>query len=266
MAALFEFSQSELTRFLLILARVSPLMITAPVWGSPVIPGQVRAFIAILVSALLLPVVRGPLPAGLTGDAVPLAMAVAWELLVGFLIAFLAQLMFAAAQFAGQLIDIQMGFGMANVIDPMTSAQVTLVGQIQYLAALLVFLLLDGHHLLLRGLAETFAVAPLGRPLASAIPLKIVVVQGGAFMFNLAFRIAAPALTALFLANLAMGLVSRMLPQINIFLVGLPVNVGVGLLALAASLTVFTAVWRGAIGELTAELAALKASLGGPGG
>ena len=134
MAALFEFSQSELTRFLLILARVSPLMITAPVWGSPVIPGQVRAFIAILVSALLLPVVRGPLPAGLTGDAVPLAMAVAWELLVGFLIAFLAQLMFAAAQFAGQLIDIQMGFGMANVIDPMTSAQVTLVGQIQYSA------------------------------------------------------------------------------------------------------------------------------------
>lgn len=266
MAALFEFSQSELTRFLLILARVSPLMMTAPIWGSPMVPAQVRTFIAVLVSGLLLPAVRGPLPAGLSGDVMPLTMAVAWELLVGFLIAYLAQLMFAAAQLAGQMIDIQMGFGMANVIDPMTSAQVTLIGQLQYLSALLVFLLLDGHHLLLRGLAETFAVAPLGRPLLSADPLKLVVAQGGAMMFNLAFRIAAPALTALFLANLAMGMVSRMLPQINIFLVGMPVNVGVGLIALAASLTVFTAVWRGAIGDLTAQLAALKASLGGPGG
>lgn len=258
---LLAFSQDELFRYLLILARVSPLMITAPIWGSPLVPAQVRIFLAMLVAALLLPVTRGPLPPGLDASVLVLAMAVAMELLVGYCIALFATLLFAAAQFAGQLADIQVGFGIANVIDPLTSAQVTIIGQLEYMAALFVFLLLDGHHLLLRGLADTFAAAPLGRPLADARALTLVVEHGGRLLFSLGASIAAPTITALFLVNLAMGLVSRMLPQMNIFMVGLPVNVGLGLLALAASLSLFTVIWRGAIGGLGDELAALVQAL-----
>ncbi len=261
MTQLLEFSQSELMRFLLILARVSPLMITAPIWGSQLVPGQVRVFIAVLITGLLLPVVRGPLPADLTYSVYPLLFAVSLELLLGFLLAYIALLLFAAAQFGGQLVDIQIGFGLANVIDPMTSAQVTLIGQLHYLAALLVFLLLDGHHLLLRGLAETFNVAPLGRPLPSELPLLLVVKRGGRLMFLLAAQIAAPALTAIFMTNVALGLTSRMLPQMNIFLVGLPLNIFVGLLALAASLSLFTAIWRGALVGLQGQLSQLITAL-----
>jgi len=261
MNALFAFSQAELFRYLLILARVSPLMITAPIWGSPLVPVQVRIFLAMLVAALLLPVTRGPLPAGLDTSVLVLAFAVAMELLIGYMVALLATLLFAAAQFAGQLADIQVGFGIANVIDPLTSAQVTIIGQLQYLTALFVFLLLDGHHLLLRGLADTFAAAPLGAPLAHAGSLSLVMGRGGRLLFSVGASIAAPTITALFLTNFAMGLVARMLPQMNIFMVGLPVNIGVGLLALAASMSLFTVVWRGAIGGLGDEIAALVQAL-----
>jgi len=129
--ALFAFSQAELLRYLLILARVSPLMITAPIWGSPLVPAQIRIFLAMLVAGLLLPVTRGALPPGLDDSAFALAFAVAMELLIGYMVALLATLLFAAAQFAGQIADIQVGFGIANVIDPLTSAQVTIIGQLQ---------------------------------------------------------------------------------------------------------------------------------------
>lgn len=265
MSALFAASQAELVRYLLIVVRVSPLLITAPIWGSPLVPPQVRVFIALLVSALLLPAVRGPLPGGIVDGVFPLLLAVGQELLLGFLFAYVALLLFAAAQLAGQIVDIQVGFGIANVIDPMSSAQVTLIGQLQYLAALFVFLLLDGHHLLLGGLAATFGAAPLGAPFAGAgaEPLLFVVQRGGRLMFLLAAQIAAPALTALFLTSFALGLVSRMLPQMNIYLVGLPVNIFVGLLAFAASLSIFAAVWRGATAGLEGEIGGMVAILRG---
>jgi flagellar biosynthetic protein FliR len=263
MTALFAASQLEMIRYLLIVVRITPLLMTAPIWGSPMVPAQVRVFIALVVSGLLLPVVRGPLPPGLPDSLFPLVVAVAQELLLGFLFAYFALLLFAAAQMAGQLIDIQVGFGIANVIDPMSSAQVTLIGQVQYLAAILVFLLLDGHHMLLGGLAATFGTAPLGAPFAggTAAPLMFVVQRGGRLLFVLAAQIAAPALTALFLTSFALGLVSRMLPQMNIFLVGMPVSIFVGLLALAASLSIFTTVWRGAMDGLGGSLTGLVATL-----
>lgn len=259
--ALFAFGRSEIVRFALIACRVTPLMMVAPIWGSPLVPGQVRVLIAVGISALLLPAARGPLPPGVFDSLWPLAWAVAGELLLGFLFAYVALLLMAGAQFAGQLIDIQIGFGIANVLDPLTSAQVTLIGQMQYLAALFLFLLMDGHHLLLRGLADTFAAVPPGTPFAGAAALELVVRRGGSLLFVIAARIAAPALTALFLTNFALGLASRMMPQMNLFMVGMPVNVGAGLLALAASLTLFAAAWRGALGDLTVSLSALTAAL-----
>ncbi len=259
--ALFALSRAEVVRFALIACRVTPLMMVAPIWGSPLVPGQVRVLIALAISALLLPAARGPLPAGVFDSVWPLAWAAAGEILIGFLFAYVALLLMAGAQFAGQLVDIQIGFGIANVLDPLTSTQVTLIGQLQYLAALLLFLLMDGHHLLLRGLADTFVAVPPGAPFAAAGALDLVVRRGGTLLFSVAVRVAAPALTALFLTNFALGLASRMMPQMNLFLVGMPVNVGAGLLALAASLTLFAAAWRGALGELEAVLAALTTSL-----
>lgn len=259
--ALFALSRSEVVRFALIACRVTPLMMVAPIWGSPLVPGQIRVLIALGISALLLPAARGPLPPAIFDSLWTLAWSVAGELLLGFLFAYVALLLMAGAQFAGQLVDIQIGFGIANVLDPLTSTQVTLIGQMQYLAALFLFLLMDGHHLLLRGLADTFTSVPPGAPFAGAAALDLVVRRGGALLFIVAARIAAPALTALFLTNFALGLASRMMPQMNLFMVGMPVNVGAGLLALAASLTLFAAAWRGALADLQSTLTALTHTL-----
>lgn len=253
MRSLLALAEPAVLRFALIAARLSPLMMAAPVWGSPLVPRQVRVYLVVLLAAVLFPVVPGSLPADLSASVWSLALAVAREMLIGFLVAYAAVLLFAGAQLAGQLIDIQIGFGVANVLDPLTSAQVTLVGQLQYMLALMVFILLDGHHLLLRGLADTFTVAPLGHPLAGIDSLALFVNRSARLMFVAGAQIAAPALTALFLTNFALGLTARMLPQMNIFMVGMPVNVGVGLLIFALGLTLFPAVWAGSQASL-AEL------------
>ena len=261
MERLLEFSQTELLRYMLIVCRVSPLMIVGPFWGSPLVPGQVRIYLALLVSALLLPVVRAPIPPDAATSMVALLFSVASELLLGFIFAYMAVLLFAAVQMAGQLVDIQVGFGIANVFDPVSGAQVTLIGQVLYMSAIFVFILLDGHHLMMRGLAESFAVAPPGHPFSGMEPIQLLVERGGSLLFILAAQVAAPAMTALFLVNLAMGLVSRVLPQINIFLVGLPLNVGVGLLVLAASMSVFPSIMRYAISGLAGQMAALNMAI-----
>ena len=261
MERLLEFSQTEVLRFLLIVCRVSPLMIIGPFWGSPLVPGQVRIYLALLVSALLIPVVRAPIPPDAATSMVALVLAVASELLLGFVIAFMAVLLFAAVQMAGQLVDIQVGFEIANVFDPVSGAQVTLIGQVLYMAAIFVFILLDGHHMMMKGLVDTFTVAPPGHPFSGIAPIQMLVERGGSLLFILATQIAAPAMTALFLVNLAMGLVSRVLPQINIFLVGLPLNVGIGLLVLAASMSIFPSVMRYAISGLAGQMAALNMAI-----
>jgi flagellar biosynthetic protein FliR len=261
MERLLEFSQGELLRFLLIVCRVSPLMMIAPFWGSPLVPGQVRIYLALLVSALLMPVVRAPIPPDAAASLITLFFSVASELLLGFIFAYMAVLLFAAVQMAGQLVDIQVGFGIANVFDPVSGAQVTLIGQVLYMAAIFVFILLNGHHMMLKGLADSFTIAPPGRPFTGMGPVQLLVERGGSLMFILAAQVAAPAMTALFLVNLAMGLVSRVLPQINIFLVGLPLNVGIGLLVLAASMSIFPSVMRYAISGLAGQLTALTGAL-----
>ena len=261
MERLLEFSQTELLRYLLIVCRVSPLMIIGPFWGSSLVPGQVRVYLALMVSALLLPVVRAPISPDAASSMVALVFSVASELLLGFVFAYMAVLLFAAVQMAGQLVDIQVGFGIANVFDPLSGSQVTLIGQVLYMAAIFVFILLDGHHLMLKGLAESFSVAPPGHPFSGMAPIQLIVERGGSLLFILAAQVAAPAMTALFLVNLAMGLVSRVLPQINIFLVGLPLNVGIGLLVLAASMGIFPSVMRYAINGLAGQMAALTLAI-----
>ena len=261
MERLLEFSQAELLRFILIVCRVSPLMIIAPFWGSPLVPGQVRIYLALMVSALLMPVVRAPLPPDVATSLITLLFSISSEMLLGFLFAYLTILMFAAIQMAGQLVDIQVGFGIANVYDPLSGSQVTLIGQVLYMAAIFVFILLDGHHMMMKGLADSFVVAPPGHPFSGMGPIQMLVERGGSLMFILAAQVAAPAMTALFLVNIAMGLVSRVLPQINIFLVGLPLNVGIGLLVLAASMSIFPSVMRSAINGLSGQLNVLSMAI-----
>jgi flagellar biosynthetic protein FliR len=219
--------------FLLVLARLGGLVVAAPVFGHQLVPLRVRAALAVILAVVLAPAVAAasPLPATLWG----LAGAAATESALGALIGFTAQLIFAGVSLGGQLAGMQMGFGMFNLIDPSSHAQVTIIAEWEQLIALVLFLVLDVHHLLLQALLASFHTAPPGA----------VVLAGGGFetvfrvagdVFGIGVRIAAPVLIVLLMTNAALGVLARTIPQLNVFVLGFPVNVGVGLFVLGASL------------------------------
>lgn len=234
---LANWTLAQFLGFGLMLVRVSVVLLTAPVLGNARIPGQVKAALALGLTLLLYLAAR---PAALPepGNILALASAVGGEIFAGLIIGYTAYLLFTGIQMAGQIIDIQIGFGLVNVIDPAGGQQVSILGQFYYLLAMLFFLAVDGHHALLKALGDSFGLLPPGGvgwldQAAQAGPLL-----SGFFtkLFVIAFQVAAPSVAVLFLTNLSMGLLSRTLPQMNVFIVGLPLNVVVGLLVTVASL------------------------------
>ena len=240
--------------FLLVLARFGGLIVAAPLFGHLLVPMRVRAAMAVLFATALSPLV--PQAATLPTSLWQLGGAVACEAALGTLMGIVAQLVFAGVQLGGQLAGMQMGFGMANLIDPAAHAHVTVIAEWQQLLALLVFLLLDVHHVLLRAVLESFQVAPPGGlPFLGGVALRDAVGLAGE-VFVIGVRLAAPVLLVILLTNGAMGVLARTVPQLNVFVVGFPVNVGVGLLVLGAALPF-------AVGFLTQQFGQLAPMLDG---
>lgn len=219
--------------FLLVLARLGGLVVAAPVFGHMLVPVRVRAALAVILAAVLAPAVTpaSALPTTLFG----LAGAAAAETALGVLIGFTAQLIFAGVALGGQLAGIQMGFGMFNLMDPSSHAQMTIVAEWEQLVALVVFLVLDVHHLLIEALLASFRTAPPGGVILAAGGLETVFRVAGD-VFGIGVRIAAPVVIVLLMTNAALGVLARSIPQLNVFVLGFPVNVGVGLFVLGASL------------------------------
>ena len=239
--------------FLLVTARLAGLVLVSPVFGHGLVPARVRAGLVGVLALALAPVVPGP-----ALDADPsfstIAVLVALEGAVGMLMGFVAQLVFAGVELGGQLAGLQIGFGFANVVDAGTDAGAGVVAQWQQLAALLAFLVLDVHHVLLRAVLESFRAAPVGQLVLSSDLLARMVAQA-ATLFAVGVRIAAPVFVVLLLAHGGLGILARTIPQLNAFAVGLPVTVGVGLVVVGASLP-FT------MRYLTGEFVALGGVLG----
>jgi len=185
-----------------------------------------------------------------------MGFAVIREVLVGLSIGMGATLIISGIQMAGQIADTQMGLGMANVIDPMTNTQVSVMGQFYNMVAILVFLGVDGHHMLIRALVDSFSVIPLGH--ANFTPaLADKMMNLFAQMFFIAFRVGAPVIGALFITNMALGVVARTVPQMNVFIVGMPLSLGVGLLITASSMTFFVYVMQGIIHGMYRDIVVL---------
>lgn len=221
--------------FALVLARFSGLFLFAPIFSSRSLPVRMKVMILAVLSLATVPSASH---ADLPLDGVALALLAGKELLVGFALALAVGALLTAVQVAGGLIDIAVGFSLATLLDPLSNIQTTVLGQLYVMLASLVFLILDGHHLLIAGLASTFELFPLtAYPDPSALAENAIDVVAG--LFSAAVQIAAPVLVSLFVTDLAVGLVSRAVPQANVFAVGFPVKVIVGLAAVGATLPLF---------------------------
>lgn len=246
--------------FLLVVARVAGLVASAPLFAHGVVPVRVRAGVVGILGLALAPVVPGPV-AGVEPSWPALAGLVAVEAAIGVLLGLVAQLVFAGVELGGQIAGVQVGFGVASVVDPSTEAGAGLIAHWQQLVALVAFLVLDVHHVVLRALVESFRVAPIGGVVLGAEVLRGVVAQG-AGLFVVGVRIAAPVLVVLLATNAALGALARTLPQLNVFAVGAPVQVGVGLVVLGTSLPFTARFLAGRFDELGGVLDALVRSLG----
>lgn len=234
----------------------------APLFGSRFVPVQLRVALGLACGVLLSLLVAGGPEGGAawaTGDAgralaasmgspIAYGLRLGGELLFGLAMGFLSLLFLSAIQMAGQLMDTEVGFAMVNVLDPQFGSQLPLLGAFLNVLGVLVFLALDGHLLLLRALRDSVLIIPLG---AAGLPLGAGELVSRAISAALvtAVKLAAPVLAALFLTSVALGVVARAVPQMNVFVVGLPLRVAVGLAVLVLALPYFAALLAPALSE-----------------
>jgi flagellar biosynthetic protein FliR len=174
---------------------------------------------------------------------------VAGEMMIGFILALSLRLIMTAAQVMGQLVGFQMGFAVANVVDPMSGAQVSVLAQFAYLVTVLVFLGVGGHLALIRALADSFTLVPPGG-FGLSQNLLTRMMDLTAMMFSLAVRIGAPLIGALLFTQVTMGILAKTVPQMNILMVGFPLTISVGLIFLSLTLGLMVPIMENIFGNL----------------
>lgn len=215
-------------------------MAALPLLGEGGVPMSVKVLLTVSISVILLQILHveaAPLTFG------SLTIGILGEILIGLVIGFGVRLVFSAVELGGTIVGFQMGFGVANVLDPVSNRQVGLIGQMQILAASLIFLITNAHHIVLRALVHSFRLIPSFRFYPSEALVSHLIRLTGE-MFVLGIKIGIPVIAALLLANIAVGILSRVVPQINALLFSFPVTIGLGLLVIGASLPMFVGLLR----------------------
>jgi flagellar biosynthetic protein FliR len=226
--------------YLLIFARIAGFVLTAIPFSATYIPNQVKVWLAVMVAFLVFMVnLKAPLqiPDTIGGYVLQLL----GETLIGCILGFMTQIVFAAFQLAGQLLDMQIGFGMVNVLDPQSGVQVPLFGNFLYLFALLCFFVVNGHHVLLTCIVQSYKILPVGGETHFSGNFYNYIFGMAGDMFAIAFKLALPVLGSLLVAQLALGIIARTVPQMNIFMISMPMNIGLGLGLVMVIMPVF--VW-----------------------
>jgi flagellar biosynthetic protein FliR len=228
-----EIGSDKVTGFFLVLARVSPLFVLAPLFSSKMMPVRVKGIVAVGLSIGLTPIaVHGQT---LPTDPMAVAGLLVVQVLVGLAFAFAVGMVLAAVEAAGSLTDMVAGFSFGSVVDPINGNPGGAMTNLYSLVGLAMFIAIGGDAWTLRGLQRTFDLVPLTKAPAIAT-LTSGVEQAFGTIFVAAVEVCAPVILALLITDVAFGMVSRIVPQLNVFGVGFPMKVGVAMLVVAASL------------------------------
>jgi flagellar biosynthesis protein FliR len=227
---------STVITFLLILIRISGMLVSSPVFSGNGIPAQVKVGIAVTLSILLFPLHADAPGYHVPHDLIAFSVMAAQEFVIGLLIGFVAELVFAAIRMSGEYIGVQMGLSVSGVLDPISGTQTPLVGQFYFIFAFLLFLSLNIHHALIVAVDRSFKWVPLGEGIRNVALLTERFVTLGGEMFVIALLIGVPVMGILLATEAALGFVAKVMPQMNIFIVGLPLKIGLGLLVVLISL------------------------------
>jgi flagellar biosynthetic protein FliR len=248
---LFHFDPATVFSFMLTLMRISVILFLLPFFGATLLPNLVKGALCMMLALALWPKLAFP---GVMMPANPWSLGLMFlgEVIMGLLLDILVLFLFSAVQSAGSIMGFSMGFSLMNSIDPLTGASESGLGHLMSQVATMLFLCMNGHLILLGGLAQSFELVPPGSLLINpALGEHLIAFTGQ--MFVMALKIAAPIMASIFLVDLALALVARAAPQMNVLFIGFPLKIGVGFLFMTlvfAALAIY-------IGQYIAELAPL---------
>lgn len=228
---LYQLLQDHAAVFLLLLTRVSGIFVISPFFGSQNVPVYFRVAASFTITLVLFPVVDGFMDLTAPATVIGYTMAVLSELFIGWLIGFVAYISFAAITMAGKVMDMQVGFAIVNVVDPTSGQQMPLIGSFLYNLAIIVFVVTNGHHMIIAALFESLQSVPM-LGLEPNLSLPMIIAQFTTGIFLTGMKIAMPVTFAILLTNVGLGILARTMPQMNIFVVGLPMQISVGMIIL----------------------------------
>ena len=215
--------------------RIAGISTVLPFFGGNNIPNAVKGAFCLVMALALWPHLSFP-GAAFPSSPWSVLIMLLGELMIGLILSLTVRVLFGAVQMGGQLIGFQMGYAMINVVDPLTGQSVVITSHFLYMTTLLTFLVLDGHLYLLQALAQSFdLVAPGGLLVSPQLSLGLLRLVGQIFV--LAIKISAPVVASIFLVDLALALVGRAAPQMNVLILGFPLKIGVGFLFLGILFT-----------------------------
>ncbi len=225
-----------LINFIWPLTRILGLIMVAPVFGHRAVPARVKIGLGIFIALIIAPTLP-PMPDVELGSWHGLLILVQ-QLLIGVAIGFIMRVVFAAVEAAGEIVGLQMGLGFASFFDPQSAGQTLVIARFFNLLALLVFLAVNAHLLLIGVLVDSFQTLPISpQPLSAAGFYNVAAF--GSTVFAVGLQLALPLIAILLMTNLSLGILTRSAPQLNIFAIGFPITLGVGLIVLDLTLPYF---------------------------
>jgi flagellar biosynthetic protein FliR len=240
--------QSVLPLFLLVLVRASTLFLMLPIFGARDVPAPAKVGFGFLLTIMVMPMLRAGTPV-IPQDWGGYALALLSEIGTGLIIGFAASLIFEGASLAGELIGMQMGFGMAQVFNPAAERSIALIGQLYFLMASFVFFAVNGHHWLVAAFWRSFRHVPVG---ALAVSPVIVarIVELASQIFMVAFILAIPIWGILAMVDLVLAIISQSMPQLQVLFLGMPIKILIGLATIMVSMGLIGEYLRSAMGRL----------------
>ncbi|MEX2462219.1 MAG: flagellar biosynthetic protein FliR [Paenibacillaceae bacterium] len=220
-----------LPNLLLIFCRITAFFIVAPVFSAKNVPNHFKIGLSFFVTLIAFSTIE---QSSMIFDGV-YVVALMKEIVIGLLLGFVGYLFFTVVQISGSFIDMQMGFSMANIIDPMTGTQSPILGNLKFMLAVLLFITFNGDHYFIHAIVDSYTWVPLSNDAFAHIyngQVSEFLLQSFVTVFRLAFQMAAPMIAALFLVDVGLGILARTAPQFNIFVIGMPLKVLVGFILL----------------------------------
>ena len=241
------FDQYEI--FLLVFVRVSGIFLISPFFSAQNIPNTIKIGFSFILSILI----SVSADISYAPEEFAFVATIAKELIVGLIIGFIAYMFFTVFYIMGQLIDMEIGFGMVNVMDPQHKVQVPLMGNFYYILAFLILFSMNGHHIIINAIVDSYKFIPIGKfTFREDTAFSLIDILSKTFATG--FKLAMPIIAIVFLIDLLLGILARTIPQMNVFVVGIPLKILIGLLIVSISMPIFYSISTGIFNETVDEI------------